>query len=501
VTLTQARAQMSGAEINDLPDSAFAYIEPGGTKDGEGKTTPRSLRHFPVHDEAHARNALARLDSSPFGDKARPKVIVACKKFGIDVSEDKAAARAALELRKRRRGSMVRQLERRRMPFARGQIELRAKPDGTGGTTYEFEGYGAVFDTPFDMWDPWGDPYVEVVRPGAFSQTLAQPGLDVPFLVGHNDAGIPLARTRSGTMTLGQDDHGLHVLARMDGRSSQARDLAVAVERGDLDEMSIGFVTMAGGQSWSPDWEQRDMLNLDLHRGDVSAVALAANPATAGSSMTALPAESLSRRPGERRTPTQPYTAHAGEDNECPQCHSQNDDSASFCDQCGKSMHPRSHVSNMAGVEDMTQQCSCGKWNSEDARYCGGCGRELSAGSGGAPASYGGYYKQARAARGEIQDSSNTPDFNLPPGAPPYDPSPHGAKSLTCPHDDCPVYAGGDGDRALNAQDAKHCDQCGGPLYNADGLIVADDSGVVEEVGGDMADADLLMRTRMLELA
>jgi len=74
---------MSSAAINDLPDSAFAYIEPGGTKDEQGKTTPRSLRHFPVHDEAHARNALARAPQSPFGDKAMPKIRAACKKFGI----------------------------------------------------------------------------------------------------------------------------------------------------------------------------------------------------------------------------------------------------------------------------------------------------------------------------------------------------------------------------------------------------------------------------------
>jgi hypothetical protein len=34
-------------EKNDLPDSAFAYIEPGGAKDAVGKTAPRALRHLP----------------------------------------------------------------------------------------------------------------------------------------------------------------------------------------------------------------------------------------------------------------------------------------------------------------------------------------------------------------------------------------------------------------------------------------------------------------------
>src|SRR2546430_13682292 len=37
VTDTQ-RAEMAVASINDLPDSAFAYIEPGGRKDASGKT-------------------------------------------------------------------------------------------------------------------------------------------------------------------------------------------------------------------------------------------------------------------------------------------------------------------------------------------------------------------------------------------------------------------------------------------------------------------------------
>ena len=36
--------------IDDLPDSAFLYIEAGGEKDSSGKTTPRTLRHFPVRD-------------------------------------------------------------------------------------------------------------------------------------------------------------------------------------------------------------------------------------------------------------------------------------------------------------------------------------------------------------------------------------------------------------------------------------------------------------------
>src|SRR5213592_4707847 len=80
-------AAMSTESVNDLPDSAFAYIESGGTKDDTGKTTPRSLRHFPVHDAAHVRNALARASQSPFGEKAMGKIRAAAQRFGVHVGE------------------------------------------------------------------------------------------------------------------------------------------------------------------------------------------------------------------------------------------------------------------------------------------------------------------------------------------------------------------------------------------------------------------------------
>jgi len=90
------KAEESGKTQNDLPDSAFAHIESGGKKDDEGKTIPRSLRHYPVHDEAHAKNALGRAGAQiKSGDEkgkeiakaALPKIKSAAKKFGIDVAE------------------------------------------------------------------------------------------------------------------------------------------------------------------------------------------------------------------------------------------------------------------------------------------------------------------------------------------------------------------------------------------------------------------------------
>jgi len=64
------RAVWTTKYINDLPDSSFLYIESGGEKDSEGKTTPRNKRHFPVKnaegkvDASHARNAIGRIPQS-----------------------------------------------------------------------------------------------------------------------------------------------------------------------------------------------------------------------------------------------------------------------------------------------------------------------------------------------------------------------------------------------------------------------------------------------------
>ncbi len=87
--------------VNDLPDSAFAYIEPGGEKDSEGKTVPRSKRHLPYKDKngnvdaGHVRNALARLPQTDISEdakaEARKKLVAAAKKVGVNVAESKKA--------------------------------------------------------------------------------------------------------------------------------------------------------------------------------------------------------------------------------------------------------------------------------------------------------------------------------------------------------------------------------------------------------------------------
>lgn len=158
-----------------------------------------------------------------------------------------------------------------------GQMELRAKA-GTSGTLL-FTGYASVTEQPYEMED-WLGPYSEVVSRGAFGKTLAE-GPDVMFLINHG--GTPLARTKPGTLRLLEDSTGLAVEADLDVRSHLVTDLQVAMERGDLDEMSFAFRVTR--QQWSPDYDERRINEVSLRKGDVSVVNFGANPATAGATM------------------------------------------------------------------------------------------------------------------------------------------------------------------------------------------------------------------------
>ena len=164
-----SRAQMTTQSINDLPDSDFAYIEPGGSKDASGKTVPRSLRHFPIHDKPHVQNALSRAPQSPFGEKAMPAIRKAAKKFGIDVG-----------------GSDTQQTSSRTSGFfTRSYIldDISIKP-GDGRTV---DAYAAVFNVPSQVHDPDGE-YEEVIDPAAFNRTLEhsrRSGSGFPVLFNH----------------------------------------------------------------------------------------------------------------------------------------------------------------------------------------------------------------------------------------------------------------------------------------------------------------------------
>ena len=114
--------------------------------------------------------------------------------------------------------------------------ELRAgesaKTESTENTV-KVSGYAAVFNSETNI----GGWYREQIAPGAFADAVKSD--DVRFLVNHS--GLPLARTKSGTLTLREDDHGFFIEAELDLNDPDVKSIESKMKRGDLDEMSFAF--------------------------------------------------------------------------------------------------------------------------------------------------------------------------------------------------------------------------------------------------------------------
>lgn len=147
-------------------------------------------------------------------------------------------------------------------------IEMRDNGDGS----VTLDGYASVTDSPYAVSDFLGD-YTETISRGAFAKTL-QERADVRLLVNHG--GVPLARTKSGTLTLSEDGHGLRSVATLDAQNPTVQEVRSAMRRGDLDQMSFAF--RATRQEWNKDYSERTISELKLY--DVSVVTYPANPAT-----------------------------------------------------------------------------------------------------------------------------------------------------------------------------------------------------------------------------
>ncbi|CAN5407954.1 hypothetical protein BH09ACT7_BH09ACT7_05060 [soil metagenome] len=160
---------------------------------------------------------------------------------------------------------------------ATGKFEIRAA--GTG--ELELAGYASTFE-PYDIYGgPAKGGWIEQLDPRAFDRTLREKP-DLHLLINHE--GMPLARTKSGTLILSVDTHGLRVEAKLDRSDPDVQRLETKMARGDMDEMSFAFRVTA--QTWSAAPNSADpqshrmITEVNLHKGDVSVVNFGANPTT-----------------------------------------------------------------------------------------------------------------------------------------------------------------------------------------------------------------------------
>ena len=158
--------------------------------------------------------------------------------------------------------SKMKKIERR--TYTVRNVEARSE-DGE----MRLSGYAAVFNEP-----SLPLPFREYIAPGAFRKTL-QETPDVRLLINHE--GLPLARTKNGTLKLEEDDRGLRFEADL-ADTQEGRDIYTLVERGDVDQMSFAFRVIR--QKWNDDRSVRVLTEVSLADGDVSVVTYPAYPTT-----------------------------------------------------------------------------------------------------------------------------------------------------------------------------------------------------------------------------
>lgn len=148
--------------------------------------------------------------------------------------------------------------------------ELRIA-DSDGGSV--IEGHAAVFDS-------WSEtlggifPFKEIVRKGAFNESIGKD--DIRALFNH-DPNYVLGRNRAGTLELVEDEVGLRVRITPPD-TSWARDLQASIRRGDITQMSIGFIVEEDKWSTENGMDTREIRKVQLF--DVSPVTFPAYTAT-----------------------------------------------------------------------------------------------------------------------------------------------------------------------------------------------------------------------------
>ncbi len=154
-------------------------------------------------------------------------------------------------------------IERRFYPFSEVRVDDQKEP--------KLVGYAAVFDQYSE--EMWG--FREKVAKGAFSKSIVKD--DIRMLWNH-DPNFVLARTKSGTLTLKEDDKGLYFEGTPPD-TQWAKDLLVSIKRGDITQNSFGFIIL--DDDWDEDDNGRKIRILkDVKLFDISPVTYPAYPQT-----------------------------------------------------------------------------------------------------------------------------------------------------------------------------------------------------------------------------
>jgi HK97 family phage prohead protease len=287
-------AAMSACSNSDAPASCFNAIcagkKAGDVNTQDGHALPHHKHPGDPPNATGVRNALSRLpQTDDLTNKAQAQAHLEAHLSTIQAAENAAGlppsnegrAAAAAERREvaQQRAAQLSTAQRDipnglRREQAFGSIVKASPTMKDGAQYYEVEGVASVVDTPYEMFDMWG-PYDEIVTKGSFDKSMANPELDVAFLLNHR--GVTMARTKNGSLSLWLSPD-LSVRAFLNAGRQDVRDLVSAMSDGLIDEMSFAFWLRDG--YWSDDYMTFYITEADINRGDVSAVNYGASPHT-----------------------------------------------------------------------------------------------------------------------------------------------------------------------------------------------------------------------------
>ncbi len=139
------------------------------------------------------------------------------------------------------------------------EFDERSKGDGR-----TLEGYAAVFNKPARIRDVGGD-FEEVIRPGAFTRSLAA---RTPILQWDHGKDPRVGTVPIGAIEhLAEDSQGLHVRARLFD-NQVVEPVRQAIEAKAVKGMSFRFGVAKDGEQWtrrSGDIDLRDLTDVDTH--------------------------------------------------------------------------------------------------------------------------------------------------------------------------------------------------------------------------------------------
>lgn len=131
------------------------------------------------------------------------------------------------------------------------------------------EGVPIVFNQETVLRDIFGNEMLEIILPTAIEPTAIT--RDCALFYNHDESKKPLARVRTGRLTLTTEPDGIHMRAELNLNRQDCRDLYLAVKDGEIDKMSFAFRMDDFEMDYSGDIPKRTITKISYIR-EVSAV-------------------------------------------------------------------------------------------------------------------------------------------------------------------------------------------------------------------------------------